>query len=405
MKALVTFLLMFLTTLCFAAPSVVINAGSILCTNGAAVVIDNGDLIIEDTDGFVSTNNIPNVTTSPAVFYGPEGSSDALTITPAASMGNVTVTNYSGQRHPNATTNKIERWWSISTTASTSSTIVFRVRTANDCFGYLLTNLRPYRWNGLAWDLISAYATAPTVSTNGQFSDLTFTSINFSGKKENGSKSDYYVTLGSKDGETLPVELSSFTAIATPQNFVQLDWTTQSETNVSGYYIFRNNANNLGTAERLNAFIPATNTSQETEYSFTDREATTGVTWYYWLQHIEMSGEFEFHGPINVTLLNNTNSNPIIPLVTNLQQVYPNPFNPRTTITFGLAKASNLNLVIYNSKGQTVRTLFAGNKSAGNFRIGWEGINDNGKALPSGIYYVKMTAGKQQSIQKIVLLK
>jgi len=402
MKTIITLLFAVFISICIAVPSVVINAGSVLCTNGAAVVINNGDLIINDTNGFVSTNVIPNVTTNPTVFYGPEGSSDALTITPNTDMGSVTVTNYSDQRHPNATNNKIERWWNINTTATTSATIIFRVRTANDCLGYTLTNLRPYTWSGGNWTKIDS---VPTVNTVGQFSDLTFSVISFSGKKGAFSKGDYVITLGSKDGETLPVELSSFTAISTPQNYVQLDWTTQSETNVSGYYIFRNSTNNMVTAERLNAFIPATNTSQETYYSFSDREVMPGNTWYYWLQHNEMSGEYEFHGPVSVTLQNNTNATPTIPLETSLQQVYPNPFSFNTSVTFGLAKSDNLKLIVYNSKGQVVRTLFTGQKAAGNYRLQWTGDNDNGISLPTGIYFVKMTAGKHSSIQKIVLLK
>jgi len=204
---------------------------------------------------------------------------------------------------------------------------------------------------------------------------------------------------------TLPVELSAFTAITTPQNFVQLDWTTQSETNVSGYYLFRNTTNNLSTAERLNAFIAATNTSNETAYSFTDREAAAGYTWYYWLQHNELSGEYEFHGPISVSLTGNSNINPVIPVVTALKSIYPNPFNPDAIIPYDVAKAGKVTLEVYNIKGEKVRSLLSETKNAGRWHLAWNGTNDAGQSCTTGVYYVKMTSGKYSCIRKVVLLK
>jgi hypothetical protein len=247
-----------------------------------------------------------------------------------------------------------------------------------------------YKWNG-AWYIVACTPSAGSTT-------VTISSL------AKSAKGELIIALDDGSG-TLPVELSSFSAIATPQNYVMLQWVTQSETNVSGYYIFRNLVNNIGTAERINAFIPATNTSQETSYTFTDREATAGYTWYYWLQHVEMSGEFEFHGPVNLTLLDYTNTTPAIPLKTSLQQIYPNPFNPKTTISFGLAKPSDVNLIIYNAKGEIVRNLLSGYKNAGNYRIAWEGRNNDGKTMPSGVYIVRMIAGKHSSTLKLVSLK
>jgi hypothetical protein len=216
-----------------------------------------------------------------------------------------------------------------------------------------------------------------------------------------------YLAGGNTGDGTLPVELSSFTAFITIQNFIMLEWVTQSETNVSGYYLFRNNANDLYSAERINAFVGATNTSQETSYVFTDREANAGYTYYYWLQHIEMSGESEFHGPVSVTLNATQNYQPIIPLVTQLKQVFPNPFHEKTIISYGIARKSAVSLVIVNVKGQVVRQLVEVNtvKNAGNYRVYWDGRNDRGEAVGSGVYFARMTAGTKVSAQKLILLK
>jgi len=246
------------------------------------------------------------------------------------------------------------------------------------------------------WTYYGSY----TPSENGGIETITVPGVTDLGS----SGSPRYWTISDND-QTLPVELSSFTGFITPQNYILLQWVTQSETSVSGYYIFRSYANSLNIAERINAFIPATNTSQEASYVFVDSEALPGYTWYYWLQHIEMNGESEFHGPVSVHLINGSTILPTIPLATSLQQIYPNPFNPQTTISYGLAKASNLELIIMNGKGQVVRHLYSGQKNAGNYMIRWDGLNDNGSAVTSGVYYIRMVAEKFSSVRKLVLMK
>ena len=84
---------------------------------------------------------------------------------------------------------------------------------------------------------------------------------------------------------------------------------------------------------------------------------------------------------------------------------YPNPFNPSTDIQYGLAEAGNVEIVIYNVLGQKVRTLVNGRKEAGNYVVRWHGRNDNGQSLPSGMYFLRMEAGKFQADRKLLFLK
>ncbi|MDZ4182010.1 MAG: LamG domain-containing protein, partial [Candidatus Cloacimonadaceae bacterium] len=84
---------------------------------------------------------------------------------------------------------------------------------------------------------------------------------------------------------TLPIELSSFTAVPHAQNYVVLHWVTQSETDVMGYYIYRNTINDISSAIRVSPLIAATNSSSQTSYEYEDNEVTPGQ-WYYWLQNI-----------------------------------------------------------------------------------------------------------------------
>lgn len=219
------------------------------------------------------------------------------------------------------------------------------------------------------------------------------------------AKSDIPVIIDDVDG-TLPVELNLFTAYATQNNSIQLDWVTQSETGVSGYYIYRSISDNLYSADVVSPLIPAQNTSTEQSYRYTDYEVTPGI-WYYWLQNIDIDQQMAFHGSISVTLTDNDGNNgaPVTPRLTSLNSIFPNPFNPVTTIAFGLARSEQVTLEIYNIKGSKVRTVVAGNLSGGTYRRIWNGTDDNGGALSSGIYFLRMTAGKYSSTAKLVLLK
>lgn len=91
-----------------------------------------------------------------------------------------------------------------------------------------------------------------------------------------------------------------------------------------------------------------------------------------------------------------------------LQQNYPNPFNPSTKINFTIPASVGLTAVrleIYNVVGQKVRTLVNGKQPAGPYSIEWNGRNDNGAILPSGIYVYRLTVGEQTSSRRMLLLK
>ncbi len=205
----------------------------------------------------------------------------------------------------------------------------------------------------------------------------------------------------------LPVVLSSFTATITAQNFVRLQWITQSETNCAGYYIYRGRNGNLGDAIRLEGFVTASNTSQQQVYIYEDREIHEDGTYLYWLESVDFDGISYYHGPISiiVTFGGNDNPSPNIPLVNELNSVFPNPFNPSTFITYSIAAPTQVQISIFNSRGQIVRNLFNGNKGIGNHRIEWNGKDESGNNCTTGIYYIRLTAGRDSFVRKAVLVK
>lgn len=88
-----------------------------------------------------------------------------------------------------------------------------------------------------------------------------------------------------------------------------------------------------------------------------------------------------------------------------LQQNFPNPFNPETKISYSLPKSGSVEINIYNVKGQLIKTLENSQKATGDHNVNWNGTDTNGKPVPAGMYFYKMTAGKFSSTKKMVLLK
>ena len=86
---------------------------------------------------------------------------------------------------------------------------------------------------------------------------------------------------------------------------------------------------------------------------------------------------------------------------------YPNPFNPETSIGYRLnvAQPSAVSLTIYNLLGQQVRTLSEGVQAAGEYQMIWDGRDDAGRALTSGIYFVRLQVGETGQTRKLVLTK
>jgi hypothetical protein len=88
-----------------------------------------------------------------------------------------------------------------------------------------------------------------------------------------------------------------------------------------------------------------------------------------------------------------------------LSQNYPNPFNPQTHISFRLPRAGHVSLAVYNVRGQQVSELVDWQQGAGEHVVTWDGLDDAGRAVASGIYFYQLTAGEFSETRKMLLLK
>ena len=183
-----------------------------------------------------------------------------------------------------------------------------------------------------------------------------------------------------------------------------LQWVTQSESELFGYYVYRNNSNDIQSCIRQSDLIQPYNTDIEQTYTWTDADISEGQ-YYYWLMSVERDGSSEMHGPVTVKVGETTPETPAYTINTAFNSVYPNPFNPSTTLSYSLAEASDVIVKIYNVKGELVHQIYEFGKNKGNHSVVWNGKDKNNNACGSGVYFFQLQAGKYQMTKKALLMK
>ncbi len=119
---------------------------------------------------------------------------------------------------------------------------------------------------------------------------------------------------------------------------------------------------------------------------------------------------FEQFTLVNIKLVGSTGindqiANNQIPAKFSLEQNFPNPFNPLTTISYSLPKVSDVTITVFNILGQKVRTLTRSVMNSGTHEIMWDGRDDRGIDAAGGIYIYKITAGDYTNSKKMLLIK
>jgi flagellar hook assembly protein FlgD len=85
--------------------------------------------------------------------------------------------------------------------------------------------------------------------------------------------------------------------------------------------------------------------------------------------------------------------------------VYPNPFRQVSTLDYSLKAAEDLEICVYNLKGQLVKSLFNGYQQAGEHSQSWNGRDEQGQAVANGIYFYRITGSKHDSAHKTILIR
>jgi hypothetical protein len=134
-----------------------------------------------------------------------------------------------------------------------------------------------------------------------------------------------------------------------------------------------------------------------------DGDGILDIAGIYWQFGNPLHGSSLWLKGQNVTSTEREHSN--FPLVASLAQNFPNPFNPTTTISYDLPEASKVTLTVYDLTGRTIRTLTDTHKPAGSFTDQWNGMNDLGNLVSTGVYFCRIQAGDYSKTIKMVYLK
>ena len=207
----------------------------------------------------------------------------------------------------------------------------------------------------------------------------------------------------------LPVVLSSFTAEYSANN-LSVYWITQSETNNSGWNVYRSDTENSDEAVQVNTTMieGAGTTTSPTEYSFLDDFIHTyGNTYYYWIESVDQAGTTYLYNPVGIDIpfeYDEENA-PDILEISGIQN-YPNPFNPSTVLAYKTEDITNANITIFNTKGQIIRTFnnLTIDEDNNGYEV-WNGKDSSGMPVASGIYFYRLTTKTQTYSKKMILSK
>ena len=199
----------------------------------------------------------------------------------------------------------------------------------------------------------------------------------------------WYLTDPLNLGPVTAVLFSSFGATVSNRG-VELNWLIASAEGLRGYNVYRSPESLTGYT-RLNdhELLPVDETS------FVDDDIRPGQTYWYRVGAIDDDGEF----------LSLAQSVTIQPRELELLQNYPNPFNPSTHIDFYLPNATPVTLVVYDVQGRRVATLVSEQARFGYHSITWDGTDQHGERVSSGVYFYRLTVGNRVMTKKLVVLK
>lgn len=189
------------------------------------------------------------------------------------------------------------------------------------------------------------------------------------------------------------VDLSSFAAEANGGE-VLVKWQAEADGGTLGFNLYRS-FREKGEYARVNSeLIPV---SKDGSYRYLDREGIQSGLVFYKLEEVATQGQGYMSEPVQVTVK--------LPQETRLFQNYPNPFNPETNIKYQLANNERVRLAVYNINGQLVKTLYEGFASAGYFGVTWNGTDQSGINVSSGIYYCVLTGRNLRQSIKLLYLR
>jgi predicted phage tail protein len=194
-----------------------------------------------------------------------------------------------------------------------------------------------------------------------------------------------------------------------PPNPVAIDATNVNNTSFQANWNAATSATSYKLDVSLNnsfsSFVTGYNnlTVNDTNQSVTN--LTPGTQYYYRVRAVNASGESGNSNIIEVTMPVSSDDPNNVPVVTELIGCYPNPFNPSTTIKFSLDSPQHVMIQIFDISGRNVGNLVDDIRNKGTYTVSWNGTDNHGNSLASGVYLIQMKAGTYAVTRKVMMLK
>jgi len=204
---------------------------------------------------------------------------------------------------------------------------------------------------------------------------------------------------GNVSGTPLIPPLESFAAFALEKE-IEVMWTLGACSQAAAINLYRSEVKE-GDFVKINhepIRHRASHRSGQTDYSFIDTNTLPAVEYFYKLERVLEDGRGEFFPEIVSAMIISAFA---------LNQNYPNPFNLSTMVSYDIdsKKPVHTSLTIYNILGQKVKAVVDQQKSAGRYKVEWDGTDEKGHSVSSGLYFYVLKADKSIDKKKMLLLK
>jgi hypothetical protein len=195
----------------------------------------------------------------------------------------------------------------------------------------------------------------------------------------------------------VPVVMTSFEATA-GGDFIAINWITTSEMNCQRWEIYRGDGRDGGYS-RIGELPGYGSTEAAHTYQWVDRVVNPEVTYFYKLKQVDLDGKSWWSHAVSAI------AGSPVPKSYALSQNYPNPFNAETEIRYQIPEDDHVVLVIFNTLGEEVRKLVDMDQAANWYVATWDGRDDLGFRVASGLYFCRLKAGDFSKTIKMMFVK
>jgi len=186
--------------------------------------------------------------------------------------------------------------------------------------------------------------------------------------------------------------LVQFAANFTADGHILISWQTRNDEYLAGFNLYRSENDNNNFIKINDGLITGYNT-----YEYEDQQFQVGRTYYYKLQELCNDGRSKDHPEIFIKSPE--------PQSYALFSNYPNPFNMRTVFRYQIPKESHVTINVYNVLGRKIKTVVDEKRDAGLYTAIWDGHDDDGEPVVSGLYFYQMVANNYRQTRKLTVVR